>query len=519
MQTQLTFKRSFVTGFIFLLSIGIYAQDSLRIDKYNNRYRFSYETVRMPWEPDMGFVGIGFDLFNIINQSDCIYLGINSYSAVTGSRPGLITFGVAGGYRREVLFDNFYIDLGGFVGGGGGGGAADGGGLIVRPHFTIEQQFKNVGFFVGVSHIEFPTGAIGSTSINAGISINSYNFFESSNKKPSDFLDKETPRASTIRVAVAGTQYYNFGPKTSVERPQINTGIVRLGGVQLERYLTPYWYGLLKLNGAVTGGADGYMSLLVGIGAKLPLLKDRLSLETRILGGPSGGGSIESGGGATAQYEVGGRIRLLNSFDLKLMYGKTLSPWGDFSADHIEVSIGKSFESLYPKESSETPSSFTVSGTDYKRNKIAFLTHNRTYFPPNAQTKNKGIYYLPYFNLLGFEFQKYLGERITINCGTVWAYQGHYGAYAEGLVGLTYYQPITSTWNINIKGMLGAAGGGAIDVGSGLMAQAFLGTEKRLNAKWSIGIYGGQFVPLKGNFTAQIVDLGIKYHINQVLKK
>lgn len=496
----------------------IIGQDSLSVDKYSNRYRFSYETVRMPLEFDMGFVGIGFDLFNMINKSDEIYLGINSYSAVTGSRPGLITFGISGGYRKEI-FNNTYVDLGGFLGGGGGGGAADGGGLIIRPHLTLEYQIKNVGLYLGVSHLEFPTGAIGSTNLTGGITFNTFNFFEGLNKKPSDILEENTPRASTIRVAVVGTQYSNFSPGTSIERPQINTGIVRLGGVQLERYVTPYFYGLLKLNGAITGGADGYMSVLVGIGGKLPLFRDRLSLEARALSGPSGGGSILSGGGATAQYEVGGRIRFMKSFDLKLMYGKTNAPWGKFAADHIEVSIGKSFESLYPKKPSETASTISVSGTEYKRNKIAVFTHNRTYFPPNAETKNKGVYYLPYFNNIGFEFQKYLGTRVTINCGTVWAYQGDYGAYAEGLVGLTYYQPITPTWNLNVKGMLGAAGGGAINVGSGLMGQVFLGTEKRLNSKWSIGVYGGQFVPLKGNFTAQIFDIGIKYHINQVLKK
>ena len=196
-------------SFLLLISTTIQSQENYSIETFPNRYLLSFETVRMPLEPDMGFVGIGFDLFNLINSSSNIYGGIHSYSAVTGIRPGLITIGVSGGYQKQVLFKNFYVDIGGFIGGGGGGGADDGGGLIIRPKFNLEQRIGNLGITVGVSRIEFPSGAIGSTQLNAGVTINSFNYF-ATKSKPSDILSDDLLNTNKLRIAIVGSQLYNF---------------------------------------------------------------------------------------------------------------------------------------------------------------------------------------------------------------------------------------------------------------------------------------------------------------------
>ncbi|MGB2273701.1 MAG: hypothetical protein ACPH2K_04940 [Flavicella sp.] len=477
-----------------------------------NRYRISWETVAMSTEPDLGFVGVGFDLFNFVNSSSNAYVGINSYSAMSGIRPGLITLGMSAGWCPQLFGGDFYLDLGAFVGGGGGGGADDGGGLILRPHIVLEKKIGDLGLRFGFSRIDFPSGAITGNQFNIGLSLSGANYFK---KTGSSINTKQllNPTSNKLRVAMVGTQYFNL-KQGSVIYPDVTK--VGLLGAQIERSINNYSYGVLKLNGALAGGTDGYMSILIGGGFTYPIIRKHLKLESRLLFGPTGGGGIESGGGATAQVEAGIAIPLPNNFDLKFMGGKTFAPWGKFNANHLEISIGKSFDRLFLKEKSYNE--FSVPKEDYDINHMAFTAYNRTYLPPKRRRKD-GDFYLSSFQSLGFEIQKYIGARFTINGGTVWAYQGDYGAYAEGLIGATYYQPLSSKINLTFRGMVGAAGGGAINLGSGLLFEYSVGIAHKLNSKWDMFLDLGKTQPLEGNFTPFSIDLGLKVHINQLVKK
>ena len=506
-------KSVFITIFLFFFFTSQAQEYSVEV--FPNRYRFSWETVAMETEEDLGFVGIGFDLFHLVNKSSKVYVGINSYSAMSGIRPGLITLGMSAGWSPQIFKNGFFLDLGAFVGGGGGGGADDGGGLILRPHLVLEKRIQNVGFRVGVSRIDFPTGNISGNQVNFGLTLNGENYFKVSNNSYSKF-SSEKLATNKLRVAIVGTQYFNLKEGSVPSKPEVeNVGLV---GMQIERSFSDYAYGILKANGAYSGGTDGYMSIFMGAGGKLPIVRNRLNIEGRFLFGPTGGGGIESGGGATAQAELGLSVLFGNGYDLKVMTGKTFSPWGTFSTNHVEIGIGKSFDRLYPSNISKETKEFNVESSDYNVNHMAFAVYNRTYFSPDAVDK-AGVPYLSSFNLLGFEIQKFIGKRFSINGGTVWAYQGDYGAYAEGLLGATYYQPVFNDWNITFKGMFGAAGGGNIDLGGGLLFEYTIGLERILNEKWDIFVNLGKVQPFEGNFTPVSLDFGLKFHINQLIKK
>lgn len=506
-------KYVIVSAFLFVF-VATYAQE-YTVKTFPNRYRFSWETVAMTEEPDLGFVGIGFDLFELVKPSSSIYVGINSYSAMSGIRPGLITFGMSAGWRPNIFTDTFSLDIGGFVGGGGGGGAADGGGLILRPHIALEKRIGKLGLRFGYSRIDFPSGAITGNQFNAGLTLYGNNYFKIDNQQGTT-INSTLATTSKLRIAMVGTQYFNLEEGSTSANYEIDK--VGLVGIQMERSYTEYFYGILKANGAFAGGADGYMSILLGGGLRYPVLKNRVLVESRFLFGPSGGGSVESGGGATAQAEAGLALLLGNGYDLKLMAGKTFAPWGDFNSNHFEIGVGKSFERLFPEKLPDNATTFNIDSKDYYDNHMAFSVYNRTYFPPDA-TRKDGEKYLSSFNLLGFEIQKYIGERWSINGGTVWAYQGDYGAYAEGLLGGTYHHPITTNWNVTIRTMFGAAGGGNIDLGSGLLFEYSLGIERRINNSWHFFVNGGKVQPLEGNFTPFSLDFGVKFHIHQLIKK
>ena len=117
-----------VTLIFLCFSLFSFSQE-YSVEKFPNRVRLSWETVSMSTEADLGFVGIGFDLFHLVKNANTIYVGVNSYSAVTGIRPGLITLGMSAGWSPQLTKSGLFLDVGGFLGGGGGGGADDGGGL------------------------------------------------------------------------------------------------------------------------------------------------------------------------------------------------------------------------------------------------------------------------------------------------------------------------------------------------------------------------------------------------------
>lgn len=502
----------FLKVFFILCVVQITNAQEHLVQPTANRYRISWETLAMSTEPDLGFVGVGVDLFNFVNSSSTAYVGINSYSAMSGMRPGLITLGMSAGWCPQLFDSDFYLDLGGFVGGGGGGGADDGGGLILRPHIVLEKKLGDIGLRFGFSRIDFPSGAITGNQFNVGLSLSGTNYFKKM-KASGVYKQLKNPTTNKLRVAIVGTQYFNL-KEGSVIYPDVTK--VGLLGAQIERSITNYSYGILKLNGALAGGTDGYMSILIGGGFSYPVIHKHLKLESRVLFGPTGGGGIESGGGATAQVEAGIAIPLPNNFELKFMGGKTFAPWGNLNTNHLEVSIGKSFDRLFPKDISSTE--FSVPEEDFNINHMAFTAYNRTYLPPNRRRKD-GDYYLSSFQSVCFEIQKYIGERFTINGGTVWAYQGDYGAYAEGLIGATYYQPLSATTKLAFRGMVGAAGGGAIDLGSGLLFEYSVGVARKLNSKWDLFLDVGKTQPFEGNFTPFSVDVGVKVHINQLVKK
>lgn len=500
---------------VVLVMTTLQAQE-ITIKKVPTRFRFTYETIAQDQEPDLGFVGLGYDLLALNLGKSKGYLGLHSYSAVAGKRPGLITLGMSIGamlplWEKHKLF----LDTGFFVGGGGGGAAADGGGLIIRPHIEVEKQFGVLGLRAGFSRIDFPTGDLGGNQFNFGITINERVFFKTE-KVFNDELERPSLLFKKLRVAFATTVYQNL-KEGSLERSKGSVDGRRIGlvGAQVERDITPYLHGVFKINGALKGGTDGYMSILFGAGGTLALLENNLKLQANALIGPSGGGGVLSGGGATAQLEGAISLNIFKGYDIKLAAGKTFAPWGDFDANHIEFSIGKTLSYLTPKEGSKEV--FKVDQTDLWENHMSFSVFNRTYFSPDALDRSRQPY-LDSFQNVGFEFQKYIGKRFALNATTIWAYEGDYGAYAEGLVGLAYYQPIYGDFYIPVKGLVGAAGGGGLDVGSGLISQFNTGIQWNSNAG-DLFLQVGKYIPLEGNFDPMLLDIGFRFHIEQLFKK
>ena len=512
-----TYLKLLLIYFCFGSSLMVFAQNEFSVEKKISRMRLSGETMTMVGEPNIGMVGIGYDVFGIVKKHPSIYLGVNSYSAMTGERAGIFSFGVSAGVKKRFFRTSLFYDLGVYVGGGGGGGAPDGGGLIIRPHVEFEHNLSKIlALRAGLAKIDFPTGTISSTHFSFGLVIDG-SFYLTSEKVNKDYEVFEDFKKSTYRISLVNTIYDSFKGKVVEGNPIGYTPgtKIKLIGIQFDKFFTPNFYASLEFNGAYAGGVDGYMSYFIGGGMSLPIIKNRLFYDLRLLAGPSGGGAVATGGGASFQVETGLGIQFFKDYQLKVVAGKTFAPGGSLDAFHYDVVLGKTIE-VFGGVSDKNKANFNVKSDDLHLQDYSFSTFNRTYFPPNLLDKSN-IKYDHSFNLIGFEVAKRLNDHFSLVGSTVWAYQGSYGAYGEGWLGMIAHQELKNDWEINGKLMVGAGGGGGISLGSGLLSQYTAGVEKKVSEGVSLFTNVGRFQPLKGNFNPIILDVGVKLNLGQLV--
>lgn len=494
---------------LFLFSISVSAQH-FEFQKHKINYKLSYEMLKMKSEQDIGMVGIGADLF-VFKKIPDLYITLNSYSAMTGERPGLISFGMGVGYRQPLFDSRLALDAGIFVGGGGGGGAPDGGGLITRGHLNLAYNFRKFSVFAGYSRLDFPTGNMGGNNLNFGVSLHSiFGTAHRAAETSGEFMEKL--KNSRFRMTLLGMRYMQFAQGPFGPGNNDPAGNIQLVGVELDKFITDKFYAALKLNGAVTGGIDGYMNYLIGFGFEQPLWTRHLTLDAQLLGGPSGGGAIDSGGGATLQGGIGLRAHLGNEFELKANLGQSYAPGGNFSGTFLEFGLSKNFNFISPEESQT--GIYRMSRGE-KLHGFGLELMNRAYFPPRKLDKG-GNPYDDFFNLIGFQASMNLGKHFRALGSTYWAYQGSYGAYAEGWLGMRYHYPFATGWDASVQFLGGAAGGGGISLGSGLAFQYGLGITKEINDNWGIFLNGGRMQGLSGNFKPYYIDIGLKYNFLQL---
>ncbi|MGY5354866.1 hypothetical protein [Wenyingzhuangia sp. IMCC45467] len=503
-----------ILSVLLFCSFLSFSQEKYEVEKLSSRIRMSGEIVGMQGEPDLGFIGHGYEMFGLVYKVPEWYFGVNSYSALTGIRSGLFVFGISTGIQKPLVKDWLFYDTGFFIGGGGGSGAADGGGLMIRPHVDLEAFVtKKISLRAGFSLVDFPSGAIHSFNFNVGATINMNTYLANSIKTLKQ--GTSTSFFNDIEINALSSNLFNYkkGPLKTDVTVNKNAPIISLIGATVKSGYHHNFYGILKLGGAFIGEVDGFMMLLSGVGYQLPIT-EWMSVDAKGLLGGAGGGNVQFGGGFATQIEAGIGFNF-SDYLLNVSYGNTYAPNGNFKSNHLDISIGKKFK-LY--KNPEISSSEIVASSNLKKENFSFSTYNRAYFSENKKDK-LGRVYDKVFNLIGFELEKKLNNSFSVIGATVWAYQGNYGAYAEGWLGLQYYYHLNDTWRVTAKGLLGAGGGGDIDLGSGMLYQYSLGVEKEINKRWSFITNLGQVRAVNGNFTPVLLDVGVKLNIHQLVKR
>ncbi|CAL2064239.1 hypothetical protein [Tenacibaculum sp. 190524A05c] len=462
-------------------------------------------------EANMDFTGIHYNAM----LNDWSYAGLGFYGAVGGIRGGFFTLGLNLGIKKEI-YKNVFVDAGLHFGGGGGASAPDGGGAFILPHVNLGYDFKYFSLSAGWSYIDFfDGGTITSNQLYASaqipLSFDYTDFEKRQDKFDTDNL-KETKWNSKSHRISAMVHLNNLsvkGDSKFVDGSSINGRTIRLAGFEFSSFLSDDWFYFIKADGAYSGIPAGYMDIFVGGGYHLSMNKNRTNIQAKFGVGAGGGGGVDTKGGFLIYPDLSIEQKVFDNMYVSINKGYLMSPDSHF----LSSTLGFGLKYYVDKDGIET--SHNNSGKTVLK---------------GVQTILKQDWYLDASRNGGFEqdmhqislqINVFLNKYIYGAGQTSFANFGDAGAYAEGIVGLgvesnTFFNNKVSVF-AQVLG--GAAGGGGISTGEGLIVKPSFGLNYKLtntlNLRGGIGYVkarGGSLSSVYGNF-------GLSYNLSFLTTK
>lgn len=493
-----------------------HAQDTIEspaeLNPTPTAWRFTSETLKLPGGEQMGMVA-GDLLFDV---SDKLRLGVGSYGAVQGERGGLITLGVAGEVQQR-LSPSWLVHAGLFAGAGGGHGDNHlvGGGLMLRGDAGLTYAtsgYGNIGF--GVSHVQFPTGAIASTQPYLQYeypfySLLGHGWTATLPSSGSAWMDAVQSRPNEFAVVARS---YQIPPSVVRDNGQAQHSSMQLLGAEWLSYADEHWFLKLESEGAMGGQNHGYMQILAGGGYRLPLTRSA-AIKLHAAAGPAGGGGADTGGGLLLDAGVALQQNLSKRTALELSLGEVRAPSGSFEARSVALKLNYQFD-LPGVSSTAVPWSAL---RDFEAENLRVRVANQTYFKSAPRWRNQFVDQ-PVSNL-GVQLDYFLSPHWFVTGQGLAAYAGEAGAYMTGQVGMGTQWPVSERWFVEGEALLGAAGGGGLAVGSGLVAQANASLGYRLSKSLSAMATAGRIEALQGDFKANVAGLALAYQFTGFVAK
>ena len=476
------------------------------VDPVATTLRFSAETLSLPGNEKMGMLGGSV----LLDVSEHLRMGLASYGAVSGARGGFITLGLAG-ELHQPLTNTWSARTGLFVGAGGGRGGytLSGGGLMLRTDAGVvyaSQGLGNLGF--GVSHVDFPTGTISSTQAYVQYE---YPFHS--------LLRPGWPDSSHAVAMVAGTPglqaqtnnlaavYRTYQLPASVVRDDgsVQHKSMQLMGVEWETYLDERWFLKLESEGAMGGQSNGYMQILAGAGYRYPL-SNSLAAKVHAAMGPAGGGGVDTGGGLLLDTGIALQRKLGQNLLLELGLSALQAPSRSFVAQSLDLKLGYQFGT--PAVGGLRVSEDALAA--FEGRKLRIRVADQTYYKAAPQWRNRSLDD-PVGNL-GVQLDYFFSPTAFLTGQGLAAYRGDAGAYMTGQMGAGVQQRLNERWFVEAEALAGAAGGGGLAVGGGLVLQANGSLGYRLSDAVSLMATLGRVQALGGDFKAHVVGVSVAYH-------
>ncbi len=492
-----------------LLPRVVFSETPLGIDTTPAQFTITYESIKLPADENMGLVGGTF----FYETNDWLSLGISTYGAVSGERGGFITLGGAAELKKQ-LADLVELKAGLFVGAGGGRGGytLQGGGLMLRYHLGGQLKSDQWGNFgAGISYVDFPDGTI--HSLQPYISYN-YPF---RTLLPSGWFNQPAQsgsrRVGTEKAEQEFTLVYRsyiIPSEVVTDSGQPQNDHIGLMGVEWSRYLDDIFFFKLESEGAMQGESNGYMQIFAGAGYRYPLTTGSW-LKFSASAGFAGGGSVDTGGGLLLDGQMSLRQKLTKHLFAELAGGYVYAPDASFKATSMAVKLGYHFHT--PNVSPNRKHVPLSDLSSFKTRKLRIRMAQQTYMQNAENWRNH--HPDQDVSLLGLQLDYFKSNNFFVTGQGIAAYNGMAGGYMTGLVGAGLHFPLFNTpLFFETEALVGAAGGGGLDVAGGFVWQINTGLGYQISDTLSImGSYGYMSAP-RGNFRAKTATISLVYHFS-----
>lgn len=473
-------------------------------------WRFTYETWKLPESERMGMLGANL-LFDVHEN---VKLGMASYGALTGQRGGFITLGFAGELQQR-LSESWRVHTGVYAGAGGGSSGLSlvGGGFMFRADAGITYEmgpYGNIG--AGVSYVNFPTGAIRSTQpyvmyeypFNSLIGSGWDTGPVAASGKGSGLSTQSTARRQEFAVAALS---YQIPSSVTKDTGAPEGSSMQLLGVEWLSYLDDRWFLRMESEGALGGQSTGYMQILLGGGYRLPL-GPSTALKLYASAGPAGGGAVDMGGGVLIAAGLGLQQDLTRNTFVELSVGGAKSTQASFKALSVGLNLGYRFG--LPDAGASTSGGAQLA--NYAPQNLRMRAVNQTYLKGSSNWRSRDEDMS--VNNMGAQADYFLSPNWYLTGQGMAAYSGNAGSYMTGLVGVGGHLPLSDNWFIEAEALVGAAGGGTLNMGSGLVGQYNIGLGYQLTKALSLMVTGGQMAAANGDFRANVVGVSLGYKFN-----
>jgi len=484
----------------------------------NGFLNLDYVSVKMPLndfgnpEINMGLTGIHYNL--LLNKS--VYAGLGFYGSVNGERGGLFTLGINLGIKKTIT-DKLFIDTGFHFGGGGGAGAKDGGGAFILPHVNLGYQFKKFSTTLGYSYFNFfDKGNITSSQLRVGIQIPlSYEYTNFKNRGNYFSIEKlKNTKWDSVAEKISFLIHFDnlspYGDSQFTDFTSLNGKTIRLAGFEIASYFTDNWFAYFRADGAYHGIRGGYMDLFIGGGYKFSFNKNRTNILTKFAIGAGGGGGADTGGGVLIYPDISLEQQLLKDIFITINKGYLLNPNQHFTSSTLGFGLKYYLHQQGIKQKNNT----YYSSAKFKGLKISFgqemyLDAKRDLVP----TEN--LYQL------ALQLNLFVTKNIYVAGHTSFANFGNAGAYAEGIIGFGYQTNpfFNNKARVFTQFLAGAAGGGQVSTGQGLIFKPSIGFNYLLNDNKSLKTSVGRVKARGGNLNSTSFSFGLNYRISFLTSK
>lgn len=464
-------------------------------------FELNWTPLRLPTGERIALLGASY----MVAMNDDWGVGPSFYGAAKGDFGGIFTVGFTA-QRRWRISDNMHAAAGLYAGAGGGLSTDQvrfGGGLMLRPELSLRAELSSHWYAgLALAHTRFPSGNVSGSSL--GFVLGYTDAFLS--YAPAD---AGMPAHADRRT---GMGFDEIAPNLGVYQPRAGSrrrsgaAATRIGyaGASMRQYVSEgaWWGG--EAAGAAQGGANGYMEVLAALGQDYAMGSPNLRLGWSVAMGLGGGGDVDTGNGWL--LKVGPSLRWKTPWgpSLSIDAGLADAPSGHFKSNYARFSLSLPLDQAIGSYGQSNDAAGVVRGQTIS----ASLQHLAKVRFKDGREESLGH--------IAILMRRELGPHLYGVAQAGSAAFGSAGAYSFGLFGMGLQTRPLSLQGVRVGAemMVGAAGGGGVDVSGGAVMQTeawaewHFGSADRLSLRTGLG----QWRSLRGQTqSSPLVNVSLGY--------